>query len=186
MLRRDEKRDTEKVPTMATLYLLRHFKSSWDEPDLPDLQRPLAPRGHTAGKLMARHLAHIGIRPELVLCSAALRTRQTLELIGSRWGDVDTNLERGLYEASEKSLLDRLRALPADLASVLLIGHNPGLERLTALLCAGHGDDTALERLRAKFPTGTLATLDRETPSWNHLGKETCSLRALVRPADLE
>jgi phosphohistidine phosphatase len=66
---------------MHTLYLLRHAKSSWADPALPDYQRPLAPRGLRDVKRIARHLVRLGIEPELVLCSSAERTRETLELI---------------------------------------------------------------------------------------------------------
>ena len=72
---------------MRYLHVLRHAKSSWDDPGLEDHERPLAPRGRKAGKRLAKHLRREGIQPELVLCSSSRRTRETLELIRSVLGD---------------------------------------------------------------------------------------------------
>lgn len=171
---------------MATLYLLRHLKSSWAVAGQPDFDRPLAPRGRKAGRAVARYLARARIRPELVLCSAARRTRSTLELVGADWTDVDACIERALYEASDKVLLERLRAVPDLVGSIMLIGHNPGLERLTMLLCAGRGDEQGLEQIDAKFPTGALAVLEPDSASWADLGRGRCQLQTFVRPSDLE
>ena len=95
--------------------------------------------------------------PELVLCSPAQRTRETLELVRPALGTTATvRLEAELYAASAETLLERLRAVPEEVASVMLIGHNPGLQDL-ALVLASAGSE--LERLEAKFPTAALATL---------------------------
>ena len=142
---------------MHTVYLLRHAKSSWSDPTLPDQERPLARRGRRDAKRIAKHLVRLGIKPELVLCSAAARTRETLELLRPALGATSTvRLEAALYAASADKLLERLRAVPEAVASVMLIGHNPGLHDL-ALALASAG--TELERLEAKFPTAALATL---------------------------
>src|SRR5262245_29809534 len=130
---------------MATLHLLRHAKSSWDDPALPDHERPLAPRGRRDAKLIADHLLRERIAPELVLCSPALRTRQTLELVRPP-GTIE--LEDALYGASSEELLARLRTVPGSVESVMLIGHNPGLQDLALDLAAGGG---GLEELEAKF-----------------------------------
>lgn len=171
---------------MATLFLLRHLKSSWAVPGQADLDRPLAPRGRKAGRVVGRYLARAGIRPDLVLCSVAQRTRSTLELVCADWTGVDTCIERGLYDASDQMLLDRLRLVPDGVHSLMLIGHNPGLERLAALLCAGHGDEQGLEQMEVKFPTGALAVLERGVASWGDLDRATCRLQTFVRPSDLD
>src|SRR3954452_246645 len=119
------------------LYLLRRAKSSWDDPSRPDSERPLALRGERAAALMGEHLQASGIEPGLVLCSPAVRARQTLDGLGVAR---DARVEPGLYGAAEGDLLQRLRTLPTILESALLIGHNPALEELTLML-AGQGSE---------------------------------------------
>src|SRR5262245_14559736 len=168
------------MPTKRLL-LLRHAKSSWDEPSLADRDRPLAPRGHKAAERMAEHLRSNGPAVDLVLCSSALRTTETLEHIGRAFGDAEMVVEDGLYGASDDELLERLRAVPNDADGVALIGHNPGIQdRATGL--AGGGDD--LERMRTKFPTGALAVLEFDAP-WGDLSPGGCRLVAFVTPKDL-
>jgi phosphohistidine phosphatase len=160
------------------LFVLRHAKSSWDDPGLPDHDRPLAPRGRKAVKLLAAHVREAGIEPALVLCSSARRTRETLEGV-SPGGE--QQIESELYGASTAELLERLRRIPAQTASVMLIGHNPSLQVLVLRL-AGRGED--LDAVRNKFPTGALATLTFDGP-WSVLGPGAAELAAYVRPKDL-
>jgi phosphohistidine phosphatase SixA len=109
------------------LWLLRHAKSSWDQPGLPDPDRPLAPRGRRAAELLAAHLEAAEVRPTMVLCSSSLRTRETLAAILPALGDaLEIRIERPLYGAGAAELLDRLRRLPNTASSAMLIGHNPG------------------------------------------------------------
>ncbi len=169
---------------MKTLYLLRHAKSSWEDPVL-DFERPLNGRGRKAARMMGKHLASAGIAPDLILCSAAVRTRETLDRLGDTLARSPVLIERDLYETTHQRLLDRLRRIPDDAARVMLIGHNPGLERLARLLSDGDGEPDALDRLEVKYPTGTLATLGVKVGHWRALGAGTCRLQALVRPADL-
>lgn len=167
---------------MRTIILLRHGKSSWSDPTLADLDRPLAPRGERASQRIAKYIRQKKIRPALVLYSPSLRTRQTLEAIESSLGKRSVvELEPQLYAASEEELLQRLQALPESVDSVMLIGHNPGLQLLALLLASG-GD--GLERLREKFPTAALATL--ELPSgWTGLGAGGATLADYVIPKQL-
>ena len=95
---------------MHTLHLLRHAKSSWDDETLDDHERPLAPRGVRDARRMGAYLRDLPVQPQLVLCSSAVRTRQTLELIELD-GDQDVQFEDGLYGASADALLGRLRRL---------------------------------------------------------------------------
>jgi phosphohistidine phosphatase len=167
---------------MRTLYLLRHAKSSWDDPGLRDHDRPLAPRGRRAAETIARHLGEEGIAPELVLCSSSRRTRETLDRIAEALGDgVDVEIERELYAASAQELLQRLHAVHDGVGSVMLIGHNPGIEHL-ALTLAPKGEGVA--EMRRKYPTGALATLDFEG-SWRELAPGSAELAAFVKPKRL-
>jgi phosphohistidine phosphatase len=168
---------------MHTLYLLRHAKSSWSDPALPDEQRPLAPRGRRDAKRVAKHLVQLGIEPELVLCSSAQRTRETLELVRPALGaTTSVVLEGELYAATADQLVERLHAVPDGVASVLLIGHNPGLQDL-ALLLASAGAELA--RLEAKFPTAALATLALPKGTWKELSETDAVLAAFVVPKQL-
>jgi phosphohistidine phosphatase len=160
---------------VKTLYLLRHLKSSWDEPGLADFDRPLAPRGRKAGKAMARHLRETAVAPEVVLCSPAVRTRETLDAVREALGTPEVRFDDRLYGASEETLLGVLHGVEPGLGSVLVIAHNPGLDDLAAAL-SGAGQD--------KFPTGALATLTFEG-AWAELGPGTCELTAFVVPREL-
>ena len=167
---------------MRRVFLLRHAKSSWNDPGLADHDRPLAPRGRRATKLIREHLRHESVAPAVVLCSSARRTRETLEGIGPGLGDeVPVRIERELYAASAQQLLARLRALDDELESVLVIGHNPGLERL-ALSLAGGGQQLAA--VRHKYPTGALATLEF-AGSWHELTAGNAQLTDFVTPKRL-
>jgi phosphohistidine phosphatase len=111
---------------LPTLYLLRHAKSSWDDPGLADFDRPLSRRGRRNAALLAAHLREESIEPELVLCSTARRARETAELLGLD----GVRFENDLYGAGRAELARRLTALPHSVASAMMIGHNPGLEGL--------------------------------------------------------
>jgi len=169
---------------MRTLILLRHLKSSWDLPGLPDHDRPLAPRGRRAGRRIRRDIQDERIAPRLVLCSSAVRAVQTWKAIRSGVPDGRrVRIEPGLYGASADSLLERLRGVPDDVDTALLIAHNPGIGDL-ALGLTSTGDTHALERMQAKYPTGGLATLTFEG-SWADLGWDGARLVRFVVPRGL-
>jgi phosphohistidine phosphatase len=167
---------------MKTLYLLRHAKSSWEDPSVPDHDRPLAPRGRRATELLAKHLRHEGIAPELVLCSTARRARETFDGIPPRIGDVEVRFEPELYGASGEELLTRLRAIPEVVQSAMLIGHNPSIQSLALSLARG---GVELERVRHKYPTGALATF-AFSAAWEELEPGAAALAAFVSPKDLQ
>lgn len=166
------------------IYLLRHAKSSWDEPELLDRERPLAKRGRKAVALLREHFHESGVAPDLVLCSSAVRAMQTLE--GVREGlppGARVEIEAGLYAAGAASLLGRLRRLPEEVGSAMLVGHNPGIEDLAAELPGG-GDADARATVEAKYPTGGLATLAFEG-AWRELDWEGATLEAFAVPRQL-
>ena len=121
--------------TAHSLHVLRHAKSSRDDPSLADRDRPLAPRGVRNAAVLAEQLSRAGFAPDLVLCSPALRTRETLALIEPALARrPQIHFEERLYGAAAEELVAVLRTVPDAVSSVLLIGHNPGLEELGALL----------------------------------------------------
>ena len=160
---------------MRRLYLLRHAKSSWNEPGIPDHDRPLAPRGKRAAKAMAEHLRGQDVRPDLVLCSTAKRARQTLKRIEPVLGKPDVHYERELYAASAATLLASLRDVPKSVDSVMVIAHNPGLEDLVLVLA----------HQETRFPTGALATLAFKDREWATLERGGAELVGVVRPREL-
>ena len=165
-----------------TLFLLRHAKSSWHDPALPDHGRPLAPRGYRACRLLADYLRREQITPELVLCSSSTRTRETLDGIAAGFDHPpEVAIEDALYSASAAELLDRLRALEPPRTTVMLIGHDPAIHELAVSLVGTAADRTALS---GKFPTGALATLAVPC-TWNELNPGTCTLTRFVTPKQL-
>ena len=109
-----------------TLLLLRHAKSSWDDANLADHDRPLARRGRRASGLIAAYLRAHRITPEQVLCSSSARTRETLERISPGFtGEVEVEIEDDLYGASAAELLARLRKVSGTVESLMVIGHAP-------------------------------------------------------------
>jgi phosphohistidine phosphatase len=167
---------------MRTLYLLRHAKSSWDDPGLEDRERPLAPRGRKAAKKIARWAEEHDVRPQLVLCSDALRARQTLERVLPALGDPKVSVEGALYAASKETLLGRVQTLPDEVEAAMLIGHNPGIADLVLALSTP-GEQRA--RAAEKLPTGALATLRAEVERWSGLRPGSASLVAFVVPREL-
>jgi phosphohistidine phosphatase len=136
-----------------TLYLLRHAKSSWDNPELADHDRPLAPRGLRNIAALASHVRAKGISPSLILCSSARRARETLAgVLPALDTEVEILIENGLYGAGAAQLIARLREVGETVPSVMLIGHNPGLEDLASQL-----DDRTS---RAPLPTAALVTFE--------------------------
>jgi len=161
------------------LHLLRHGKSSWDEPALDDSERPLAPRGERSARRLAPHLAEAGVKPSLVLCSTARRARQTLELICDGLPDgVEILYEPGLYSGGPDRILARLRRLARRHEEVLVIGHNPALQEL-ALLLAGRA---APRQLRSKFPTGALVSLRLRGSTWRTVWPGQAEVVEVWRP----
>jgi phosphohistidine phosphatase len=171
------------MPTKQ-LFVMRHAKSSWDDPGLDDHERPLAPRGRRAVKVLAQHLRANGIQPDQVLCSTARRTRETLE--GIELGS-QVLIEPELYSASPGAVIARLREVPDELHSVMVIGHNPAMQVIVLRLAvtgapALNGAD--LLEVKRKFPTGALATLSFDGP-WSELAAGRARLAAFVRPKQL-
>jgi phosphohistidine phosphatase len=164
------------VADAKRLLLLRHAKSSWDDPTLADHDRPLAPRGRKAAKLLGAYLRREQIPVSLVLCSSARRARETLELVEPP-GDVQ--IEQQLYGASAERLLKRVRQLPETRDAVMLIAHNPGIQDLTVCLTSDDGDVA-----EQKFPTGALAVLTFAGP-WRALRAGGAELAAFVTPREL-
>lgn len=172
---------------MLNLLLLRHAKSAWDDPTLEDFERPLSRRGAKAAPEMGRHIADLDLKPDLVLCSGAVRTRGTLALVLPELGPPPPAItyDDGLYLAPPALILDRLHALSASPRTVLVVGHNPGLQSL-ALELIGTGERKAITQVAVKFPTAALAVITFAHVSWSEVRPASGRLTHYVTPRDLD
>jgi phosphohistidine phosphatase len=158
------------------LVLVRHAKSSWDDPGLADHDRPLAARGRKALGPMRHHLGGLGLPVDLVLCSSSRRTVETLDGIRSALGaGASVVTEDGLYGATAERLLARLHAVADAVRCVVVVAHNPGVADLLGDLLAG--DPASPDSV----PTGAVAVLSFEGP-WRLLGQADVTLDGFWRP----
>ncbi|MFJ8537958.1 SixA phosphatase family protein [Streptomyces sp. NPDC093591] len=153
---------------LRRLVVLRHAKSAWPD-GVADHERPLAPRGRRDAPVAGRTLAEADCLPDLALCSTAVRARETWELAAAQWGTPPpVRHEPRLYAADVPDLLEVVRETPSEVETLLLVGHNPGLEELVLEL-AGDGLDDALDQVRTKFPTSAIAVLAWHGTTWRAL-----------------
>jgi phosphohistidine phosphatase len=170
---------------MLTLSLLRHAKSSWKNPGLADIDRPLATRGENDAPLMGRAMAERGIDPELVLCSGARRTRDTLDLVLPELRvEPKVVYDDALYHASPETMLQMLHAIHPGMDRVMLVGHNPEIQAF-ALDLVGAGPRHFRDRLRAKYPTAGLAVINFAAGLWKSVDVNSGTLNLFLVPRDL-
>jgi phosphohistidine phosphatase len=169
---------------MRTLCLLRHAKSAWPS-GIGDFDRPLNGRGRDTAGVMGRYMATAGLVPDLVLCSAATRTRETLELAALFWKNRPTIvIEPELYLAGERLLLNHARRIEQRHKIALIIGHNPGTQAF-ALQLAGTAPTMEQDRLATKYPTAGLSVFDFDVEDWSQIAPENASLRVFTTPRSL-
>jgi phosphohistidine phosphatase len=161
---------------MKKLLLLRHAKSSWEDVSLPDFERPLNERGRRAAPLVGKFMRQRKIQPDIILCSPARRTRETIALVLEAAGiETETRYDERIYEATASRLLEIISGIEDDKREVMLVGHNPGFENL-------------LERLTGqmkRMPTATLALITLNAESWSEAAAKGGSLEAFVKAKEL-
>jgi phosphohistidine phosphatase len=174
------------LAAMLTLSLLRHGKSSWTDPELADAERPLAKRGLKAAPLMGALMEREALKPDLVLCSPAVRARETLKLVLDEIEGEPPLIEfpEELYPGSPTAMLERLRAVGKEHRHVLVVGHNPGLHAL-ALDLVGKGERGLIAELAKKFPTAAIAVLRVPGDRWSGLKRGAARLDRFVKPRTL-
>lgn len=171
---------------MKTLLLLRHGKSSWEDPTLRDIDRPLTEGGRKAAQRMGRLIAERDLVPDHVVCSTAIRARETWDALSTAFEPaVAAVFEDRLYDAEPETLLQVIRIVPEERERALLIGHNPGIERLAGRL-AGTAAGETLRRMAVKFPTAALAVLRFERRRWVDINLASGRLEDFVIPREVE
>jgi phosphohistidine phosphatase len=169
---------------MKTLTLLRHAKSTWDDPVARDFDRPLNRRGRRAAETVGREMRALGLQFDRVLASPAMRVRETLEEVARGYGaPLDPEFDQRIYLASPETLLDLAQGTDDGVGRLLIVGHNPGLEGLALLLTSGGGlrNDVA-----EKYPTATLAEISLPVERWSEVREGAGELARFIRPRDLD
>lgn len=162
---------------VKTILVMRHAKSSWDDESMPDQDRPLNKRGKHDAPRMGDLLKTEGLLPDLIISSSAKRAQSTVELVAEaadytgeiRWDD-------SLYATGPEAYVAVMRTLPDDVGKVMVVGHNPGLEELVAMLT----DEWA------RLPTSAIAEIKLNLSHWAELGYEPIGkLGHVWRPKEL-
>lgn len=166
---------------MKRLTLLRHAKSSWPDPPLDDFDRPLNARGRGAATLMGAYMAEQGLTPDFILCSSAIRTRQTLALILPNFNNAEAHYTDNLYLASPAAMRAQIKTAPDSYNHVLVIAHNPGIQMLALDLAdRSSADKGALQKIEHKYPTAGLAYFECAVVRWSDIVKG--ALRLFMTP----
>lgn len=176
---------------MKTLGIFRHAKSDWNDARLRDFDRPLNTRGRKGATVMGQHIFEHGIVWKRVLASPAVRVTQTIDLAAQAVGQTPhVNWDRRIYLASSATLIDVLREQDDGAghgpASIMLVGHNPGLEDLIFDLVPDDGSSPLRDLVEEKFPTATFVVIELDIERWADLADDTGRLVHLVRPRDLD
>lgn len=170
---------------MKTLILLRHAKSGWDDTVARDFDRPLNPKGQRAAVTVGRHARGLGLRFDQATASPAARVIETLDHFGQGLGEtLAPAWDRRIYLASAATLLDVVHDADDAAATLLLAGHNPGLEDLVLMLVPD--GDGPRDQVEEKFPTASLAEIRFDVDHWAEVKPGTGTLTRFVRPRDLD
>jgi len=173
---------------MLELVLLRHAKSDWGDPNSRDFNRPLNARGKKAALRMGDHLRERGVRPGRILCSPAERARKTLLRLGEGFSDhPEIEFGEDLYLAAPATLLSGIAAVGGGASSLLVIAHNPGLEKLAEELAGrSAGSSSALTALTGGFVTAALAVFEVDGESFSGIRHENARLMHFATPRGLD
>ena len=159
-----------------SLFIVRHAKSSWSDPTLADFQRPLNERGLKAAPLMGRFMREHGYVPGKIISSPATRARHTAQLF-KEGGEFEAEIEFDgrIYEASPRAWTEIVTELPDDHSSVMLVGHNPGMEGFIRYLTGDY----------ERMPTAAVAVIELDLKRWDKIGEQCCTLHKVFRPREL-
>ena len=168
---------------MKRLYVLRHAKSSWAQPGLSDIERPLNRRGEDQLKHLNPWFKSNCPSPDRILCSPSTRTQQTYARMKTALESAEIEIVHSLYNGSIDAYLDALWAQECE--SVMIIGHNPTCDELSRYLT--NPASPAAEKLMAlHFGTANMSIFDLNIDEWSQLGRSDGTLTQLIRPKDLK
>lgn len=172
---------------MKTLALFRHAKSDWSDARARDFDRPLNARGQRGARAMGEYIKSTKRQFDRMIASPAVRAAETVEEASKAWGcTFKVEWDRRIYLASSATLIDLLKELEGDPASVLMMGHNPGLEDLIFDLVPDDGSSPLRDIVEQKFPTATFAVLELDVDRWCDIAEGCGRLVELKRPRDLD
>ena len=170
---------------MKTLFLLRHAKSSWDDPGCADFDRPLNNRGQAAALAIGAHIKDKGLIPDLIISSPSARTRETLERLQKGMArQVFSQYPKILYLASPETILNTIRTAADSVARLMIAGHNPGMHQL-ALRLTKAGSHQGYAAMELKFPTAALAEIAFPGEDWANLKEGSGELKRFILPRSL-
>ena len=171
---------------MKSVTLLRHAKSSWDDPVERDLDRPLNAKGRRAAVTIGQHMREAGLGYDKVLASPAVRVLETLDGVEEGYGKaLSPALDRRIYMASGEVLFDLVQEAGEDVERLLIVGHNPGLEDLVFLFVP-EGESAHRDAIEVKYPTATLCEIRFDVDDWDAVRSGIGRIAAFVRPRDLD
>lgn len=165
---------------MKTVYIVRHAKSSWSDPYIPDHFRKLIPEGEERTLKIAKHLRMKFVNPELMITSSATRAQETAKLIAKElhfpWDQI--NINATFYKADKEDVIETLNELPDEVESVMIFGHNPTFTDLVNSFLAP-------EEQISKLPTSAVAAFRFKTEHWEEIESVKHHLEFLISPKDL-
>lgn len=171
---------------MKTLTLLRHAKSTWDDPIARDFDRPLNKRGRKAARTIGREMRAQRLEFDQVVASPAVRVIETLvDVVDGYGARLDPDYDKRVYLASAQTLLDVVHEAAAEVERLLIVGHNPGLENL-ALLLTHDGGEALRSELALKYPTASLVEISLPVERWVDVSEGMGTITRFVRPRDLD
>jgi phosphohistidine phosphatase len=171
---------------MKQLLLMRHAKSNWSVEGLSDFERSLNDRGHLNAQDMALYLLKNAPLPDYILCSTAQRTRETLGYLLKAYSHPHTvQMSRKIYEAPYVQIMEQVQAVPEHVQTLLVLGHNPGMEEMAFNLC-GDGEVDAFKELRFKYPTAACAHISFNVGAWLDVTRTSGYLKDFVTPKTIE
>ncbi|MFC2100633.1 histidine phosphatase family protein [Bacteroidota bacterium] len=164
---------------MKTIFLVRHAKSSWQNPDLNDDERPLLKKGENRTKLISKYLKENKIVPELLISSHAVRAYETAKIIAKsiNYPENKIRIDKRLYEKGIKGYYNVIDDLQDEVSSIMLFGHNP-----TITSFANH----FVENIFDYIPTSGIVSFSFETDKWEEINKVKSSTNFFITPKQLK
>lgn len=170
-----------------TLTLFRHAKSGWDDSVARDFDRPLNARGERAAVLMGTWVKRNDITFDHVVASPAVRCIDTIDQFVKGTGErIDATWDRRIYLASSATLMDVLRDQSDEYKSIMMVGHNPGMEDLVFDIVPDDGSSPLRDVVWEKYPTAAIARLELDIDSWADIDRKCGRLTLFIRPRDLD